>query len=97
MANIIVLSLSPSGIQNRYDKIDLYVEIIPFFVFRFLVKVTKKGKNQLSFSGKMQIFYTENKQTGQLIFFWFLVTLTKKRKTKNGMNSTLTFWRGTKI
>ena len=46
MANIIVLSLSPSGIQNCYDKIDLYVEFIPFFVFRFLVKVTKKGKKK---------------------------------------------------
>ena len=30
----------------------------------------------------MQIFYTENKQTGRLIFS-ILVTLTKKRKTKN--------------
>jgi hypothetical protein len=29
----------------------------------------KKRKNQLSFSGKIRIFYTENKQTGQLIFF----------------------------
>ena len=43
MANIIVLSLSPSSIQNRYDKIDLYVEFIPFFVFRFLVTLRKKS------------------------------------------------------
>ena len=50
-----------------------------FSIFCFLVKMTKKRKNQLSFSGKIQIFYTENKQTGQLIFL-FLVTLTKKRK-----------------
>ena len=55
------------------------VEFISFFVFRFLVKVTKKGKNQLSFSGKMRTFPTENKQTGQLIFS-FLVTLNEKRK-----------------
>ena len=41
--------------------------------------MTKKRKNPLSFPGKMRIFYTENKQTGQLIFS-FLVTLTKKRK-----------------
>ena len=39
----------------------------------------------------MQIFYTENKQTEQLIFS-FLVTLIKKRKTKNGMNRTLTYF-----
>ena len=45
-----------------------YVGFISFFVFGFLVKVTKIQKNQLSFSGKMLIFYTENKQTGQLIF-----------------------------
>ena len=32
-------------------------------------------------------FFTESKQTGLLIFS-FLVTLTKKRKTKNGMNGT---------
>ena len=52
---------------------------IPFFVFCFLVKVTKK---------KCDFFFTENKQTGQLIFL-FLVILTKKtRKTKNGMNQT---------
>ena len=42
-----------------------------FSIFCFLVKMTKKWKNQLSFSGKIQIFYTENKQTGQLIFFDF--------------------------
>ena len=35
----------------------------------------------------MWIFYKENKQTGQLIFL-YLVTLTKKRKTKSGMNRT---------
>ena len=52
------------------------VGFIPFFVFW---SVTKKQKNQLSFSVKMRIFYPENKQTGQLIFS-FLVTLTKKRK-----------------
>ena len=39
--------------------------------FRCLVILTKKRKNKLSFSGKMRIFYTENKQTGQLIFFVF--------------------------
>ena len=61
--------------------------VIPFFVLRFLFKVTKKQKNQLSCSDKMRIFYTENKQTGQLIFL-FLVTLTKKQKTENGMNQT---------
>ena len=44
-------------------------------------------ENQLSFSGKMRIFYTENKQTGQLIFL-FLVTLTKKQKMKNELNRT---------
>jgi hypothetical protein len=44
-------------------------------------------KNQLSFSGKMRIFYTEDKQTGQLIFP-FLVILTKNRKTENRMNLT---------
>ena len=53
------------------------VEFISFF--RLLVTVTKKRKNQPSFSGKMRISYTEHKQTGQLIFS-FLVTLTKKRK-----------------
>ena len=36
----------------------------------------------------MWAFYTKNKQTGQLIFLFF-VTLTKKRKPKNGMNRTL--------
>ena len=35
----------------------------------------------------MWIFYTENKQTGQLIFS-FLVTLSKKREKENGMNWT---------
>ena len=61
----------------------------PFFVFT----LTKKLENQLSFSGKMHFFYTENKQTGQLMFFLVLVTLTKKWKMKNGMNWTLEFWR----
>ena len=37
--------------------------------------MTKKRKNQLPFSGKMQIFHIENKQTEHL---GFLVTLTKK-------------------
>ena len=69
-------------------------------IFRFLVKCPvhstfrflffgqsdqKNEKDQLSFSGKMWIFYKENKQTGQLIFS-FLATLTKK--TNNGMNRT---------
>ena len=60
-----------------------------FFTFWscFLVKVTKKRKIQLSFSGKMRIFYTENTQTGQLIFL-ILVTLTKNKKTENQMNRT---------
>ena len=47
------------------------------FIFCFLVKVTIKRKNQLSFSGKMRIFYTENKQTAD--FFFVFVTLTKKQ------------------
>ena len=55
----------------------IYVGFIPFFVFRFLVTLTKRRKNQVSFSGKMQIFYTENK-----LIFSFLVPLTKKRKMK---------------
>ena len=38
----------------------------------------------------MRIFYTENKQTGQL-FFSFLITLTKKQETKNGMNRILVY------
>ena len=42
------------------------------------------------FLAKCRFFYTENKQTGQLIFL-FLVTLTIKRKMKNGMNRTLPF------
>ena len=62
-----------------------FVWFISFFVFRFLVKVTKKRKNQLSFSGKMLIFYTEIKQTGQLIFFVFGHF---DQKTKNGMKRT---------
>ena len=53
-----------------------------FFVFRFWVKVTEKRKNQLSFSGKMSILYTENKQTGQLISSFF-VTLNKKKEKWN--------------
>ena len=62
-----------------------YVGFISFFVFHFLVTLTKKRKNQLSFSGKVWICYTENKQTGQLIFL-ILVT---DQKTKNGMNRTI--------
>ena len=42
-----------------------FVGFIPFYVF------WSNEKNQLSFSGKMQIFYTESKQTGQLIIFRF--------------------------
>ena len=38
-------------------------------------------KNQLSFSGKLWIFYAE-KNPGQLFFFCFLSLLTKKRKRK---------------
>ena len=34
-------------------------------------------------------FKTENEQTGRLIFFSFLVTLTKKRKKENGKNRTI--------
>ena len=56
------------------------------FMFLFLVTLTKKRTNQLSFSGKIRIFYKENKQTGQLIFFVFGHF---DQKTKNGMNRTL--------
>ena len=69
-----------------YELNEIIVGFIPFFVFRFLVKVTKKQKNQLSFSGKMRIFYTENKQTGQLNFFAFGHF---DQKTKNEMNRTI--------
>ena len=55
------------------------VGFIPFCVFRFLVKVTKNEKISCHFLAKCGFFYTENKQTGQLIFL-FLITLTKKRK-----------------
>ena len=41
----------------------------------------QKRKNQPPFSNKMQIFYTQNKQTGQLISPYG-VTLTKLRKIK---------------
>ena len=62
-------------------KVLIYVEFIAFLAFCILVKVTKKRKNQLSFSGKMRIFCTENKQTGQLIFpFWSLWPINEKRK-----------------
>ena len=71
---------------EEIEKLVTSVKFIPFFVFLFLVNLTKK---QLSFSAKMQIFYTENKQTGQLIFSFlvsdqtccFLVSLTKNKKT----------------
>ena len=55
------------------------VRFISFFFFGQSDQNTKK-----SFSGKMRIFYTENKETGHLIFFRFW-SLTKKRKMKNGM------------
>ena len=60
----------------RYVSLGFHSRTIFYFcrvhnIFRFLVKVTKIRKNQLSFSGKMRIFYTENKQTGQLIFSHF--------------------------
>jgi hypothetical protein len=48
--------------------------------FCYLVNVTKIIKDQLSFSDKMRIFYTEREQ----LVFSFLVTWTKK----NGMNWT---------
>ena len=65
-------------------------------IFRFLVKCLvhstfrflffgQNEKDQLSFSGKMWIFYKENKQTGQLIFFVFGYF---DQKPKNGMNRT---------
>ena len=41
------------------------------FHFLFFGQNDQKRKNQLSFSSNMRIFYTENKQTGQLIFFIF--------------------------
>ena len=54
-------------------------------IFCFLVKVTKNEKHQLSFSGKLRIFIQKiNKQNS--FFFVFLVTVTKQRKTKNGLN-----------
>ena len=77
--------------QNYCSFMSIIVRFIPRFGF------WSKRKNKLSFSGKMRIFrsitidyyywytldfYTENKQTGQLIFS-FLVTY---RKTKKGMN-----------
>ena len=73
---------------EEIEKLVTSVKFIPFFVFLFLVTLTKKRKKQLSFSAKMQIFYTENKQTGQLIFSFlvsdqtccFLVSLSKKQK-----------------
>ena len=56
-----------------------------FFLFRFLDNVTKNEK----ITGKMPIFCTKNKQTGQLTFS-FLVTLTKKKKNEkwNELNIT---------
>ena len=49
-------------------------------IFRFTWSIDQRNeKNQPSFSGKMRIFYTENKQTGQPIFS-LLIVLTKKQK-----------------
>jgi hypothetical protein len=56
-----------------------FVWFIPFFVFGQIDKTPPK--NQLSFSGKVRIFYSENKETAQLIFS-FLVTLTYQRKNE---------------
>ena len=58
--------------------------------FSYVLFLPCYKKNQLSFSGKIQIFYTENKQRGQLIFL-SLVTLTKQRKMKwTRHNNTMT-------
>ena len=40
-------------------------------IFSFFGHFDQNQKNHLSFSGKVRIFYTENKQIGQLIFFVF--------------------------
>ena len=69
---------------GQIETLDLFtcVWFIPFLVFFvkvILVKVTKKRKKQLSFSGKMQIFYTENKQADFSVFGHF-DQKTKKRK-----------------
>ena len=69
------------------DELIINVWFISFFVF--WSKWQRNEKNQLSFSGKMRIFYTENKQTGQPIFFVFGHF---DRKTKTGMNRTKINW-----
>ena len=64
--------------QKHKDQIKIweitYVGFIPFFVLRFLAKVTKKRKSQLSFSDKMQIFSKQkiNKQGSWVFRFWSL-------------------------
>ena len=50
------------------------IRFIPFFVFLFLVIVTKKTeRNQLSFSGKVGTFYVKHtKRTSDFFHFWSL-------------------------
>ena len=58
---------------------NLYCQVHFIFGFSFLVKVIKKAKNiSCHFQAKCGFFYTENKQTGQLIFL-FMVTLTNEK------------------
>jgi hypothetical protein len=56
-------------------------------IFRFLVKVTKKRKTKLSFSGKMQIFHTENKRTDEK---WYELDTSHILGLKFDLNKTTT-------
>ena len=72
--------------NSQFNQLDVFVEFIPFFIFHFLVmflvKLTKKQKNQLSFSGKMRILIQKiNKQDCWFFQFW-----TKKWKRENRIN-----------
>ena len=81
----IPLKLFASSLKHFYKNDSEFFRRV-HCIFRFLLTLTKKRKNQLYFQAKCGLFL-QNKQTGQLIFS-VLVTLTKIQKMKSGMNQT---------